>query len=343
MSTDTSNELGPQKPHNVEVEEPGDVNNPAQCRRREAEAERRWPKKPVIHRRRSDTRTQGSMDTYDFEKMTISKQTEGLLSQGKKSETRKIHGLNHPSKDLLAQQREVEMNRLIHAKKLMLLETLLNLEVKVRQKLQSVEASAGDDWKHREQSHNRAVWPQTTLSEQRRRQEGGQHLRERQRPSDERRTRDTWRLGVRPEHRREVNEASTGTKYKAKEMHRTENEHETPQWTPHKPAALRSTDNHRAAEGKTKVFPPISTPSSSSSSQQHEVGLARSTDASFHLLPCRICNRKFMSARLEKHVQICEKVKQPRRRVFNSYINRTKGSAIEEFCKTHSRSKIPDV
>ncbi|GLD62449.1 zinc finger C2HC domain-containing protein 1C [Lates japonicus] len=79
--------------------------------------------------------------------------------------------------------------------------------------------------------------------------------------------------------------------------------------------------------------------------KQHkeELGLMDSMDASFQLVPCRICNRKFASKRLEKHIQVCEKVKQTHRQVFNSYLNRTKGSAIEEFWKTHSRSKTPEV
>ncbi|XP_054469240.1 zinc finger C2HC domain-containing protein 1C-like [Anoplopoma fimbria] len=66
-----------------------------------------------------------------------------------------------------------------------------------------------------------------------------------------------------------------------------------------------------------------------------------STDSSLQLRPCKICNRKFASERLHKHVQVCEKVNQSHREVFNTYRNRTKGSAIEEFWKTHSKS--PEV
>ncbi|XP_070776807.1 zinc finger C2HC domain-containing protein 1B-like [Enoplosus armatus] len=83
--------------------------------------------------------------------------------------------------------------------------------------------------------------------------------------------------------------------------------------------------------------------SHSSRPEQGELRLLDSTDTGLQLLPCRICNRKFASERLETHVQICKKVKQSHRQVFNSYVSRTKGSAIEEFWKTHSRTKTPEV
>lgn len=64
---------------------------------------------------------------------------------------------------------------------------------------------------------------------------------------------------------------------------------------------------------------------------------------SLELLTCRICNRKFSQDRVEKHMQVCERVKQSQRRVFNSYFQRTKGSALEEFQKTHGRNRTPEV
>ncbi|XP_042356716.1 zinc finger C2HC domain-containing protein 1B-like [Plectropomus leopardus] len=77
--------------------------------------------------------------------------------------------------------------------------------------------------------------------------------------------------------------------------------------------------------------------------EQEELRQDGDRDAGLQLLPCRVCNRKFSSERLQKHVQICKKVKQSHRTVFNSYVHRTKGSAIEEFWKTHSRPKSPEV
>ncbi|CAK6957074.1 zinc finger C2HC domain-containing protein 1C-like [Scomber scombrus] len=106
---------------------------------------------------------------------------------------------------------------------------------------------------------------------------------------------------------------------------------------------LAATENHRGAASKISEessLPPVC-PSQSNRAQQGELRLTESTDLSLQLLPCRICNRKFSHDRLKKHVQVCQKVKQSHRQVFNSYANRTKGSAIEQFWKNHSRSKTP--
>uniref|UniRef100_UPI0037E8FF1C uncharacterized protein n=1 Tax=Semicossyphus pulcher TaxID=241346 RepID=UPI0037E8FF1C len=78
-------------------------------------------------------------------------------------------------------------------------------------------------------------------------------------------------------------------------------------------------------------------------SEQADLSLTASTGVGLQLLPCRICNRKFASERLEKHVLICEKGKHSHRQVFNSFVNRTKGSDLGEYLKTHSRSKTPEV
>ncbi|XP_029983167.1 zinc finger C2HC domain-containing protein 1C-like [Sphaeramia orbicularis] len=105
-------------------------------------------------------------------------------------------------------------------------------------------------------------------------------------------------------------------------------------------------ENHRVAERKVTEepsAPQVSFPSPSSTHQEEESEVANSTDGDLQLVPCRICNRNFTSQRVEKHVKICEKVKQSQRPVFNSYNNRTKGSALEDYLKTHSRSKTPEV
>lgn len=132
----------------------------------------------------------------------------------------------------------------------------------------------------------------------------------------------------------------------SKGVHCPYDEQDMPQISQQKTAQIMAMENHRGAERKISresSLPPVSNPPHSSRQHKEELGLMDSMDASFQLVPCRICNRKFASKRLEKHIQVCEKVKQSHRQVFNSYLNRTKGSAIEEFWKTHSRSKTPEV
>ncbi|KAG7237237.1 hypothetical protein INR49_032570, partial [Caranx melampygus] len=105
-------------------------------------------------------------------------------------------------------------------------------------------------------------------------------------------------------------------------------------------------ENHRGAQCRPSgesTLPLVFGPCESSRAQKKELGHMGSTNTNIQRVTCTVCNRKFNSDRLEKHVRICEKVNQSRRQVFNSYVNRTKGSAIEEFWKTHSRSKTPEV
>uniref|UniRef100_A0A3Q4M9Z1 C2HC/C3H-type domain-containing protein n=1 Tax=Neolamprologus brichardi TaxID=32507 RepID=A0A3Q4M9Z1_NEOBR len=96
------------------------------------------------------------------------------------------------------------------------------------------------------------------------------------------------------------------------------------------------TGNHRGAGGNQlwdSTLP--SRPSQWSGPQQGELMLMKGTEVSLQLFPCKVCNRKFASERLEKHVRICEKANFSCRQVFNSYANRTKGSQLEQFLKTH--------
>lgn len=164
------------------------------------------------------------------------------------------------------------------------------------------------------------------------------------------------RDGLEKPKERELHKASIGnigwmreSQYRERtfqEMYGSDNEQDMPQLSQRKTAHRLATENHRGAEGQIfeeSSLPPVSNSSYSNRATKGELGLIDTTDARFHLLLCRICNRKFASGRLEKHVQICKKVNQSHRKVFNSYINRTKGSAIEEFWKTHSRSKSPEV
>ncbi|XP_031134605.1 capping protein inhibiting regulator of actin dynamics isoform X1 [Sander lucioperca] len=126
-----------------------------------------------------------------------------------------------------------------------------------------------------------------------------------------------------------------------KEVYGLDDERDMPQINQQKTSYKVATENHRGAGLKLSVgilLPPVSPPSHSSRPEQEELRQEVSTGTGLQLLPCRICDRKFASERLQKHMQICKKVKQSHRQVFNSYVNRTKGSAIEQFWKTHSKS-----
>ncbi|XP_032356213.1 zinc finger C2HC domain-containing protein 1C [Etheostoma spectabile] len=126
-----------------------------------------------------------------------------------------------------------------------------------------------------------------------------------------------------------------------KEVYGVDDEQDMPQIIQQKTSYKVATESHKGAGLKLSVgrqLPPVSHPSHSSRPEQEELRQEVSTGTGLQLLPCKICNRKFASERLQKHMQICKKVQQSQRQVFNSYANRTKGSAIEQFWKTHSKS-----
>ncbi|KAI1895514.1 hypothetical protein AGOR_G00107040 [Albula goreensis] len=76
---------------------------------------------------------------------------------------------------------------------------------------------------------------------------------------------------------------------------------------------------------------------------QVEVSPDRSSEAAFQLLPCRLCHRNFAADRLQKHHEVCEKVQHSTRKVFDSSKYRAKGTDLEEYMKTNSRRKTPEV
>uniref|UniRef100_A0A8C8BYG3 C2HC/C3H-type domain-containing protein n=1 Tax=Oncorhynchus tshawytscha TaxID=74940 RepID=A0A8C8BYG3_ONCTS len=77
---------------------------------------------------------------------------------------------------------------------------------------------------------------------------------------------------------------------------------------------------------------------------QVELSPVESADnACLQLIPCRICHRKFAAERLEKHLQVCERMQRSSRKVFDSSKYRAKGTDLEEFMKTNSRTKSPEV
>ncbi|XP_022606718.1 zinc finger C2HC domain-containing protein 1C [Seriola dumerili] len=270
MSTYTRRSLSPHGQHDIPGQRQGNVYTQVQHGRRADGVGRPFPNKPVSHRRPLNSRTQDSLDLYDFEKITITKQQRGsfLPQEHNLNDIRKTTGSQHTRKDShRLPSGELQMARAIHAKELMLQEKLWRVEEVIRQKIQrdSVAVAAGND----------------EMTSEKEMHDGGQAER-----------------------------GKAHTKTKLSEQHRRE--------------ALRS--------GEILIRP-----------HKEKLGLMNSTDTNFQLLPCTICNRKFKSDRLEKHVHICKKVSRSHRQVFNSYVNRTKGSAIEEFWKTHSRSKTPEV
>ncbi|KAI3367214.1 hypothetical protein L3Q82_008268 [Scortum barcoo] len=270
----------------------------------------------------------------------------------------------HPRKDShRVPSGELQMARAIHEKQLMLQEKLRRAEEKIRQKIQRDSTDAAERYDHEseeerhsgKQAERGKALTKTRLSEQQRRepvrsremtmqgkrQEDVKQLRKSQDVRSEDRVRNTNEGERATWKRREIVQSpqpqrnrTKGTplplvadkgrtrekKYRermCKEMNNSEEEQDMPQMSQQK-------TSHRRPE-------------------QAEFELTESPAASLQLLPCKLCNRKFVSERLEKHVQICKKVNQSHRPVFNSYVNRTKGSAIEEFWKTHSRAKTPEV
>ncbi|KAJ4938866.1 hypothetical protein JOQ06_028332 [Pogonophryne albipinna] len=132
---------------------------------------------------------------------------------------------------------------------------------------------------------------------------------------------------------------------KYKELYLSEDERDMPhQSSQHITSHKAATGNSRGAERKVsegQLLPPVSHPSLSSRPEQGELRQEESTDTSLRQVPCSVCNRMFAGERLQKHLEICTKLKQSKRTVFNIYVHRTKGSAIEEYWKTHT--KIPEV
>uniref|UniRef100_A0A8C1WMA4 C2HC/C3H-type domain-containing protein n=1 Tax=Cyprinus carpio TaxID=7962 RepID=A0A8C1WMA4_CYPCA len=65
-------------------------------------------------------------------------------------------------------------------------------------------------------------------------------------------------------------------------------------------------------------------------------------DAAHQLIPCDVCHRCFARDRLETHMRVCEN-KRPQRKIFDMSQYRAKGTDLEEFMKTNSRSKTPEL
>ncbi|XP_072545283.1 uncharacterized protein zc2hc1c isoform X2 [Salminus brasiliensis] len=77
--------------------------------------------------------------------------------------------------------------------------------------------------------------------------------------------------------------------------------------------------------------------------QQVELSPERSLDAPVQLVPCQICHRCFAEDRLEKHIRVCEKLQQSKRKTFDSAQFRAKGTELEVFMKTNGQRKTPEL
>lgn len=347
-----------------------------------------FPNKPVSHRRPLNSRTQDSLDLYDFEKLTFTKQRRGPLSpqEDHSNGIRQTTECQHPREDSHRLPRiELQLAKEIQAKELILQEKLWKVGEKIRQKIQRDSVDTPEEGRlnrGRAETKTRLYEQQRRepmrgreMMMQERRQEDVKQLRTKQDQRNEGRMRNTheeeratWKrreieIAQSPQLQRkefkatheitfrgqevsgELNKLRT-EKYRertCKELYGSDDERDVPQMSQQKTSRRVATENHRGAGRKLSGEPLLPPVLHSGRPEQGKLRVTDNTDSGPQLLPCRICNRKFASQRLEVHVQICKKVKQSHRQVFNSYVNRTKGSAVEEFWKTHSRSKTPEV
>ncbi|OCT65131.1 hypothetical protein XELAEV_18041370mg [Xenopus laevis] len=61
--------------------------------------------------------------------------------------------------------------------------------------------------------------------------------------------------------------------------------------------------------------------------------------AATELVPCSLCGRQFLAHRLEKHTQVCQKMQQSNRKVFDSSKARAKGTDLEQYLQTKGRTQ----
>ncbi|XP_029900962.1 zinc finger C2HC domain-containing protein 1C isoform X2 [Myripristis murdjan] len=149
---------------------------------------------------------------------------------------------------------------------------------------------------------------------------------------------------------RKVDEEWTGEKRHKEQSSKDKygsNDDTRKQGAPHKrqqkSASRLEAENH-SGKGRASGEPLLTPGSGSSQSsrlQQAELD-PEGADSSHKRLPCNICHRCFWADRLETHIKICERTHQAQRKVFNSSHHRTKGTSLEEFLRTHPRSKTPE-
>ncbi|KAF7670243.1 hypothetical protein LDENG_00043250 [Lucifuga dentata] len=311
--------------------------------RRTDPAAQMFPLKPVHHRRTDTLKRKESLDPCEIEKVNMTTQPRGhLLSQECHSNGIRAAGSQKPKGDIhRLPNRQEQMTNAIHSKELMLQEKLQRVEEKLRQKIQSDrgrEMSVQEDNKQgkdrgQEESGEMNRWGRENVKEQSRGKEGDE--------KDDRTRGETRMRSQEKEAAKEKVQNKTPTKdldwareKKSKEMCSSNGDEREDMPKKSQKAAHRPTETHGGTGRKSSAEPSLPTVSL-------QEGLTDGT-GSFQLLPCSICNRKFASERLENHIQICEKLKNSHRKVFNSFANRTKGTELEHFLKTHTRSETPE-
>lgn len=317
-----------------------------------------FPIKPVYHKRSVQPSKQDGFAPYDLEKAATTKQPrdpsppQEQLTNGKDT-----NGCRDPinSSDCRQASGELQMDRAIYAGKLMLQDKLWILAEKMRQKKQRDAAAAAlDDQKNGEQRRSRGhaeggqLQTKPRLPEQQRREPVG-----RRETKVQERGRENFQEHVKIQGQEEraggpgremathqltvLEQEASGELSKPRwekvkheeEKWLSDHDRDTPQTSQQKASREAATGGRKPPGGAT--LPPVSHPSRLSGPQP---GQNQKADSRLQLLPCKICKRKFASQRLQKHVQICEKVKQSPRGVFNSCLQRIKGSENEKFLRT---------
>ncbi|XP_062325558.1 zinc finger C2HC domain-containing protein 1C [Osmerus eperlanus] len=107
----------------------------------------------------------------------------------------------------------------------------------------------------------------------------------------------------------------------------------------HQKPAHRGTGSSRSPESSSTS---VSNPQSNRP-RRDALRLEQTCDDIPLLIACKICQRNFLAERLEKHHQVCEKMQKSNRQVYDSFKHRAKGTELEEFMKTNTRSKTPEL
>lgn len=301
-------------------------------REHQAGEDQPFPNKPVFHRKPS-SRMQDPLELYGFEKNPISAQRKGPLSSPEDQQneiTLKSEYVTDHACSLT--DREVQLAKAIHAKKLMLREKLWRTGEKLRrQKIQmdqGLQKAEDDVCSRRQDGKTENGLTEPAL----RRPDCVKQVRIKEHP-----TQVEWIKTIHKEGREgeDVNMKEKEGVEQAEERHQTK--------------ASADVDNGATQEmekeknGLPKVEDKqLESHAHPNRPQQEALGLTENPHT--HLTqPCRICNRKFSQDRVHKHEQICQKLAQSNRGVFNTQLQRTKGSSLEKFIKSHGWSNTPHV
>ncbi|XP_029454271.1 zinc finger C2HC domain-containing protein 1C isoform X2 [Rhinatrema bivittatum] len=110
----------------------------------------------------------------------------------------------------------------------------------------------------------------------------------------------------------------------------------------------RSHSNYSLEEMSDQVKPSdlnLEDPCAGISSEVGEENGYPENSTATDLVPCQICGRTFLLERLQKHVAVCKKMKNSKRKVFDSSKARTKGTDLEPYLYLRSRatSAMPEI